>query len=77
MVLAGNTPVTSAAVHLAPPPRQGHCAVMQFAAIVQLVVIVLLAALSAMLLFVGAFGSGAVLASGATVWFWRLYRAHT
>ncbi|KIQ19545.1 MULTISPECIES: hypothetical protein [unclassified Rhodococcus (in: high G+C Gram-positive bacteria)] len=50
---------------------------MQFAAIVQLVVIVLLAALSAMLLFVGAFGSGAVLASGATVWFWRLYRAHT
>ncbi|MBY6678049.1 MULTISPECIES: hypothetical protein [unclassified Rhodococcus (in: high G+C Gram-positive bacteria)] len=50
---------------------------MALAAILQLGVIVLLAALSAMLLFVGAFGSGAVIASAASVWFWRLYRAHT
>ncbi|MBM7414215.1 MULTISPECIES: hypothetical protein [Nocardiaceae] len=50
---------------------------MALAEILQLCVIVLLAAVSTMLLFVGAYGSGAVLASAASVWFWRLYRAHT
>lgn len=49
---------------------------MHWTVILQLVLVVLLAAMSAMLLFVGAFGSGGALAVAATVWFWRLYRAH-
>ncbi|MBY6351675.1 hypothetical protein [Rhodococcoides corynebacterioides] len=49
---------------------------MHLAAVLQTVVIVLLVAASAMLVSVGAYGSGVVLGSAASVWFWRLYRTY-
>lgn len=65
MVLAGN----NASVHIG-----RHHGRVPFAVVAQLGVIVILAAAAAMLLFVGAFASGAVLAAAATLWFVRLYR---
>ncbi|MBT1192376.1 hypothetical protein R4172_07570 [Rhodococcus kroppenstedtii] len=47
---------------------------MDLAAVLQTVAIVLLVAASAMLVSVGAYGSGVVLGSASAVWFWRLYR---
>jgi len=49
---------------------------VHLAAVLQTVVIVLLVAASAMLVSVGAYGSGVVLGSAASVWFWRLYRTY-
>ncbi|WP_153275400.1 hypothetical protein [Rhodococcus sp. P1Y] len=40
----------------------------------QLAAIVLMCALGACLMVVGAYGSGGLLLGGSAIWFWRLYR---
>jgi len=47
---------------------------MPFSLILQLTGVVALSALGAMLVAVGAFGSGGLCLAGAAWWFWRLYR---